>query len=220
VSVRQLNYNYRSPDAGQVEKAKEQCLGLLEEVRRNYESFKERPPRSAGPDHRGSFDDSRGGGGGGYHNRGDRNGSGSYGGNNQYDPSAQYGFQQQPAAYGAPAGGAMSPVAAAPGVAMPQGAAAIPQEMLQYFQYYAENPQADPYLSMGGYAHVITHYYTHGGFPTAGAPAGYAGSPQQQNGGFGAPPPPPPPPGGDEPPPPPPPPGSDGMASAGYNSVG
>ncbi|KAK5163754.1 uncharacterized protein LTR77_010427 [Saxophila tyrrhenica] len=205
-SDEQMYLHVASPDATMVEKAKEMCLQLLDSVRENYESFKQRPPRSAGPDHRGGFDNQRSGSNGGYqggYNQ-DRNGSGSYGGNPQQDMSGyggSYGgtpYQQQPA-YGAPAGGAQSPTAPAPAMDSTQIAA--------WTAYYAQNPDEDPYKPYGGYAYIMSYYAQTGAVPAGGQQAGgYAGSPQQQNGGYNAV---PPPPGASEaPPPPPPPPGT------------
>lgn len=188
------------------------CIGLLESVRAQYESFKERPPRSAGP--RGSYDDQRSGGG---FNRGDRNGSGSYN-SNSYDANSQYGQQGGQSAYG---GSAQSPTAATAS----SGVAALglnPAEVEAWINYYAMNPAADPYANVGGYAYILQQAQQSGVMPgqtpTAGAAPGYAGSPQQAYNGasaYGAPPPPPPPHDDGVPPPPPPP----GESSGSYSAV-
>lgn len=197
---------YRSPEAEKVQQAKQMCVELLESVREQYEKFKERPPRSAGP--RGGYHDDQQSGGG--YNRGDRNGSGSYN-HNSYDANSQYGYQGGQSAY---SGSAQSPTTATPAGAAASG---INQaEVDAWVAYYAANPAADPYANMGGYAYIMQMYQQQGG-QTGGAP-GYAGSPQQgQMGasGYGAAPPPPPPPDDSVPPPPPPP----GESSSSYSAV-
>lgn len=173
------------PDANDVERARELCLELLENVKKSYDAFKERGPRGSGGGDRGGggYDDNRGG----YGQR-DRNG-----GSNSYDAnSQQYGYHQQP--YG---GGAQSPQAAQP-QGQEQAYNMDPQQVAAWVQYYAANPDQDPYAQYGGYGAVMAQYY--------GQQAGYASSPTQQQNGMM-----PPPPGSageDVPPPPPPPPGA------------
>ncbi|KAK3702025.1 hypothetical protein LTR37_015139 [Vermiconidia calcicola] len=227
-SDEQMYLHVAGPNPAEVQRAKEMSLELLESVKDNYESFKERPPRPSGPD-RGSFggggggggyDQRGGGGGGGYHQR-DRNGSGSYGGESQYGGGGGYGQPQTPiAAYGG-AGGAQSPTSYAAAQAQaPTDPAEQQRQMQAWIQYYAANPDQDPYAQYGGYGYVMQMYAAQGATPGGqqqggyGGAGGYAGSPQQQNGGYGGAPPPPPP--DDQAPPPPPPPGGDGGA---YNSV-
>lgn len=213
------------PDADEVENAKGMCISLLEAVKGSYDAFKERGPRGGGGGRggygggdrggygggdRGGYGGDRGGYGGGRdEQRGDyrdRN-SGSYGGQSQYGGNDQYGggYNQPPAAgYG----GAQSPQGGAQAAGNP--GAMSPTEQQQQFQawaaYYAQNPQADPYIAYGGYAAVMAQYAQNPGYYQQGQ-QGY--DPAGQNGGA----PPPPPDDGGAPPPPP------GGGHNGYSSV-
>jgi hypothetical protein len=222
-----------------VERAKEMALGLLDTVKQNYMEFKENgPPNRGGNDRNQGYD--RGGQRGSYHER-DRNGSGSYGGNEQYGNNGQdqygYGYAGQP-----PQTPTIVPFGN--GAALqPQAAAALqaqglnPGEIEQWAAYYAANPSYDPFVSVGGYGYYMAYFAATGQYPGQ-QQQGQAGSPthqqaQQGYGGYGqtqspangaqAPPPPPPtpppppPPDDDVPPPPPPPP--PGAGGNGYNAV-
>lgn len=118
----------RGPDANDVQKAKELCEDLLQNVREHYEEFKNRPQRGFGGHTTGY------GGERGYGDRSDRSNSygGGYGGyNNSPAPSANAGMT--PTTPAAP--GAGSP---APGT-----------DYSQYAQYYASTGGADPYAAYG-----------------------------------------------------------------------
>lgn len=116
-----------------VDKAKELCEDLLENVKEQYEEFKTRPPRQH---YSGGH-----GGHGGYNNHG-RSGSNadSYGGG-----GGGYGggYRDSPGRGG---GNSASP---APGGSATPSNAADPYQ--QYAQYYAAQGQ-DPYAAYGGYA--------------------------------------------------------------------
>ncbi|KAJ9665165.1 hypothetical protein H2201_004826 [Coniosporium apollinis] len=185
------------PDPNEVKRARDLCLDLLDNVKQQYERFKER-----GPSHDRGYS---GGGGGGYQNGGHR---GSYGDRQQHDSynggySGGYGGAQSPYA-----ASAMSPAAQTPGT--PASATPGTDYAAQYAQYYGGQ---DPYAAYGGYQNYMNMYYQY-----------YQ---QQQPGGVQSPPPgassappppseapPPPPPGGSAPPPPP-----SGPPPGGYNAV-
>jgi len=182
------------PDPDMVKRAKELCLDLLENVKQEYEKFKERGAQNRG----------YGGGGGGY---GDRNDRGGY--NNGYNGqhSHQSGY------------GAQSPTAHAPDGATPTSATdyASADYAAQYAQYYGQGG-ADPYAAYGGYNNYVAMYYQYyqQQAGTSESPAPGAGSPTNPT---AVPPPPtteapPPPPGGAAPPPPPP-----GAPPSSYSSV-
>ena len=214
-----------------VQTAKEMALALLESVRQNYAEFKEHGPANrGGHDRNQGYDDV--GQRGSYHQR-DRNGSGSYGGNNQYGGGnggqSQYGYgysgqpPQSPAIIPFGNGGAREPHAAATLTA----AQMDPEQVEQWSAYYAANPTMDTFAAVGGYGYYMAYFVATGQYlPLDGQ--GQAGSPVQQQQGYGEygqyqspangaqAPPPPPPPDDDLPPPPPPPPGAGGN---GYNSV-
>lgn len=162
------------PDPNEVQRAKELCLDLLENVKGQYEEFKSRPPPQRG----------YGGGTGylgdrGYGDRQERTnayGSGYGGYGNLATPNTS--------------GGAMSP-GTAPGAA-PSTAAA--DYSAQVAQYYASQGQADPYAAYGGYAAYAQYYQQY----VAAAQAA-----QQQQGAPGAPGSAPPPPPSEAPPAPP-----------------
>lgn len=135
-----------------MQEAKALCEDLLTNVREQFEEFKARAPnrgystgyggergygdRPEGRHHNNNYGGDRGGGG--YNN--DRGGYGN-------------GYNNSPA----PTSGVMSPAQAAPGA----GAASPSQADLtaQYAQYYAANPQADPYAAYGGYAAYLRTYF-------------------------------------------------------------
>ena len=195
------------PDPNEVENAKNLCMDLLENVKSQYQAFKERP--------RGDYGDRRGGGGGGGGGGGyggDR-GGGGYGDRNR---SESYGGGGGYSAYG----GAQSPANPQTGAAMSPTAASGQDYSAQWAQYMQQASAAgqDPYAAYGGYEAFMRMYqqYYYG---QQGAAQGDAGTPmgagmqtpaydQSQSA------PPPPPPTDDQPPPPPPP----GADSNGYNA--
>lgn len=192
-SDEQMYLHVAGPDPAQVEHGKELCLSLLEQVRANYEQFKERGPRGGDYGDRGD----RGNRSGGYGDRGygDRNNN-SYGGYNT--GGGGYGGQQSPVAPHSAA--AMSPVAGAQN----------PDLAAQYAQYYAANG-GDPYAAYGGYeAYCQMYQQYYGGLQSqTGAQGSPAGA---QTTGYD--PSAPPPPASDDQAPPPPPP-----SAGGYNAV-
>ncbi|KAL1302621.1 hypothetical protein AAFC00_002992 [Neodothiora populina] len=207
-SDEQMYLHVAGPDPNEVQRAKELCLDLLNNVRSQYEAFKERGPRGGGDygdrGHRGGG----GGGGGGY---GDRERGGYGGGHGGGGHGGGYGGQS--GGYGGGYGGYNSPAAAAPatGAAMSPNAmqSATPDYTQAYAQYYQQTGQ-DPYAAYGGYEAYMKMYMEYYGMPQA------TGTPQN---GEQPPPPPPsdnaaPPPPTDNAPPPPPPPGA-----SGYNAV-
>ncbi len=117
-----------------VEKGKELCEDLIENVKEQYEEFKTRPPRQHHHESRGGYGGG-GGGGGGDHYRGRGHGDSS---NSQYGRYNSEGASRSPAAG---AGGTNSPANAADYAA-------------QYAQYYGQAAAngADPYAAYGGYA--------------------------------------------------------------------
>ncbi|KAF2665651.1 hypothetical protein BT63DRAFT_71084 [Microthyrium microscopicum] len=177
------------PDADMVKRAKELCIDLLENVKTEYEKFKERGPQNRGNFNGDRYDgrnsnrqDSYGGGGGGGGDRGGYNNGGGYQGG--------YGGAQSPSTpAGGDATGAQSPTAAGDYAA-------------QYAQYYGANGQADPYAAYGGYQNYVAMYYQ---YYQQQAPPPPSEAP------------PPPPPGGSAPPPPPP--GAPPGTSGGYSAV-
>lgn len=166
------------PDPNEVQKAKELCEDLLENVRQQYEEFKARPPQ------RGYGGQSTGyGGERGYGDRApDR--SNSYGGG--------YGGYGNSPAPNTP-GGIMSPTTpSAPGAGSPTAGS---DYAAQYAQYYGSAPPAggDPYAAYGGYAAYVQYYQQYMAAAAAAqqqAPPGPPGSA-------------PPPPPTETPPPPP-----------------
>lgn len=118
------------PDPKMVDKAKELCEDLLENVKEQYEEFKSRPPRQ----HYGHG----GGHGGGYHNHERSGSSGGYGYGGGYNNSP------------APGANSASP---APGAGSPDTSA---EAYARYTaQYYSSQ---DPYAAYGGYAAYMQLY--------------------------------------------------------------
>jgi hypothetical protein len=165
------------PDPDMVKKAKELCLDLLDNVKQEYEKFKER-----GAQNRSNYGD-----------RNDR--SGGYGGystnnNNQY----QYGGAQSPAGQGADATGT------------PTSASDYAAQYAQYYGTGGQDPYA-AYGGYQNYVAMYYQYYQQqqGGAasaPTSGSPAtptAPGSIPPPQAGDA----PPPPPPNDSAPPPPP-----------------
>ncbi|KAI9714415.1 MAG: hypothetical protein M1820_000376 [Bogoriella megaspora] len=195
-SDEQMYLHVAGPDPSDVKRARDLCEDLLSNVKVQYEQFKERGPTQRGP---------RGGGGynsGGY-NQGRNNSYGS-----GYE--AGYGGGQSPAN----AGSLMSPggqgTPNTPGSAVPADYAA---STAQYAQYYAQNPDQDPYAAYGGYDNYVNYYYQYWAQQQQGAGEQY----QQATPGAapGAPTQTPPQPSGSAPPPPP----SSAPPSGGYSSV-
>jgi len=183
-----------------VAKAKELCEQLLEKVRSDYQAFKERPPQ-----HR--FRDDGYSNGRGY----DDYGRGDRGDRGHRDRSQSHGYGHGGySSHDTPAP-THSPYPIAGAAAVDPSASATPTDynaqMAQWAQYYAANPDQDPYAQYGGYAAYCAMYQQYYG----GAAAGTAASPPPGT-GAAAPPPPPPPsepaPSSAAPPPPPPPPGA------------
>ena len=190
-------------------------MDLLENVKSQYQAFKDRPrgeygDRRGGGDRGGGYGGDRGGGyggdrGGGY---GDRNRSDSYGGGGGGGYSA-YGGAQSPANLQAAA--AMSSTAAG-------GAQDYSAQWAQYLQQ-ASTAGQDPYAAYGGYdafCRLYQQYYYSGQGTAQGDVAGTPMAAMQSSGYDQSQSAPPPPPPADDQPPPPPPPGAD---SNGYHGV-
>lgn len=181
------------PDAKDVQAAKELCEDLLENVKAQYEKFKEQPPPQ------------RGYGGGGYGR--DRHYGLGYGGSG--GGGGGYGSHSSPQTPST----TMSPaVPGAPGTGSTPGAGTPVDYSAQYAQYYGG---ADPYAAYGGYQNYIAYYQYYQQAAAQQQQSGAAaasGSPPPPPPASEAPPPPPPPLASGTPPPPPPP-------SGGYNSV-
>lgn len=129
----------RGPDPNEVQKAKELCLSLLENVREQYHRFKENPPQRAG------F---------GYDRQQPPTPSNPYGGYGQQSSgygSSSYGQSQSPTTPSAPPG--TSGTSGPPGVSSPGGAAT--DYAAQYAQYYGGQ---DPYAAYGGYQNYVAYY--------------------------------------------------------------
>ncbi|KAF1839304.1 hypothetical protein BDW02DRAFT_515241 [Decorospora gaudefroyi] len=187
-----------------VAQAKQLCEELLEKVKADYQAFKERPPPNRYGDRdgyggrpgygdRGDRGDrhrsesyGHGGGGGGYGGYG--GGHGGYGGHNGYGGAENV----------------ISPAAATP--AADANAQAFDANAAQaWAAYYAQNPELDPYASVGGYQAYLNQYYQqqqyaqyYGQTTQSPAPgAGVAAPPpppgEPSSSAYGAPPPPPPP---------------------------
>ncbi|KAK0612874.1 hypothetical protein B0T17DRAFT_541987 [Bombardia bombarda] len=207
------------PDPAMVEKAKELCEDLVNNVKEQYEEFKSRPPRSYGGGGGGGYggERSNSNSGGGYqgYNGGDRNRDGGHHGNNRHHDrggnSNNNSYSNSPTP--------MAPVAAA-AVASPLSATtpgATADYAAQYAQYYGG--QQDPYAAYGGYqAYVVMYQQWYAAQQAAAAPpplgASSASPPPPPPPSEAAPPPPPP---SSAAPPPPPPSGPPGMG--GYSAV-
>ncbi|KAL0470828.1 hypothetical protein QR685DRAFT_265329 [Neurospora intermedia] len=221
------------PDPKMVEKAKELCEDLMENVKQQYEEFKSRPPRQYnGPrDYRDREREPRGGDS--YHGRGYNNNNSNnnnhrdhhHGGH--HDNSHHSSYTNSPAPGGGPSIAPSTPTAPA---------AATTDYAAQYAQYYggaaATDPYAaagaaDPYAAYGGYQAYVQLYQQWyaaqaGQVTPAAAATGVPGAP-----GASASPPPPPPTEAAPPPPPPPssaappppPPGAPPGMSGGYSAV-
>ncbi|KAL9126083.1 MAG: hypothetical protein Q9217_004817 [Psora testacea] len=120
------------PDPNEVKKARELCLSLLENVREQYNRFKENPPQRAGFGY-------------GHNNQQPPTPSNPYGGYGQQ--SSGYGGSQSPTTPAAPPG-TSGPGASSPGVTPTDYAA-------QYAQYYGGQ---DPYAAYGGYQNYVAYY--------------------------------------------------------------
>ncbi|XWX00848.1 hypothetical protein V2A60_008871 [Cordyceps javanica] len=198
------------PDLVMVEKARDLCKDLIENVREQYEEFRSRPPRHHGE--RGGYGD-RGYGGdrrGGYNDRGGDHYSGRGGGGGG-DSYSGYGRQNSD-------GGSRNAPAST-------DSSANADYNAQYAQYYAQaaaNGQ-DPYAAYGGYANYVAMYQQYYAQYQQGQP-GAAQSPAQAPGASASPPPPPsdsapPPPPPSNAAPPPPPSASPPGAPGGYSAV-
>ncbi|EPE36878.1 Eukaryotic type KH-domain (KH-domain type I) [Glarea lozoyensis ATCC 20868] len=177
------------PDPAEVQKAKELCEDLLQNVRNQYEEFKARPPPQ-----RGYGAPSTGyGGERGYGDRApDR--SNSYGG----DRGGYGGYNNSPAPHTPGVASVMSPTTqSAPGAGSPSQA----DYAAQYAQYYANGQ--DPYAAYGGYAAYVQYYQQYMAAAQAAQQAAPPGAPGSA----------PPPPPSEAPPPPPP------SSAPGYNAV-
>ncbi|KAJ5326034.1 K Homology domain type 1 [Penicillium brevicompactum] len=161
------------PDANDVQQAKELCEDLLNNVKEQYQRFKENPPHH----HYGGGYGNRGG------DRGDRYQGSGYGGGG-------YNRQQQQNN-----GSTASPSGqASPGGAAAQSAA---DYSAQYAQYYGTS---DPYAAYGGYQNYVAYYQYYQQMAAAQQqqPEGAAAPPAPATEAA-----PPPPPGSGSPPPPP-----------------
>ena len=193
---------YSGSHIDKVAKAKELCVSLLQAVKENYDSFKERgPSRDHGRDHgrdghgrgHGHRQDSYGGGHGGGHGGGYGGGYGGNQGQGYSNNNNNNGMAPSPTNSQSPA-----------------SAAANSDLMAQWTAYYAQQG-VDPYAAYGGYENYVQYYQQYYYNQAGGeqAPGAAPGQPSDQ--------PPPPPPGDSGPPPPPPPAGGNGPAS--YSQV-
>ncbi|GAB7355027.1 hypothetical protein MBLNU459_g5629t2 [Dothideomycetes sp. NU459] len=199
-SDEQMYLHVAGPDPAEVARAKDLCLDLLQNVRTQYEQFKERGPRGGG----GGGDHGDRGYRGGYGDRernssyGGGGGNGGYGGGYNGGYGGGYGGQQSPTAVTQGAGAPMSPSAA-------QGTPDYNQAYAQYYAAAGQNGQ-DPYAQYGGYDAYVKMYWEYYQQQQAApqqAPGDQAPSYTETA-------PPPPPPTEDAPPPP---------GSGGYNAV-
>ncbi|CAG8077967.1 unnamed protein product [Penicillium salamii] len=118
------------PDANDVQQAKELCEDLLNNVKEQYQKFKENPPHH----HYGGYGNRSG-------DRGDRYQGSGYGGyNNRQQQHQNNGSSASPSGQ------------ASPGAA---GAQAANDYSAQYAQYYGT---ADPYAAYGGYQNYVAYY--------------------------------------------------------------
>lgn len=183
------------PDPPMVQKAKELCEDLLDNVRQSYEEFKAKPPRGYG-------------GAGAYGDRSDGRSASSYQGynNNSHHQNQGGNYNNSPTTV---------PSASAVPLTPTNTSASATDYSAQYAQYYANG--ADPYAAYGGYQAYMVMYQqwyaaqaaAQGGVP--GATPGTSASPPPPP--SEAAPPPPPPPSAAPPPPPGGPPGTGGYSA-------
>jgi hypothetical protein len=177
------NVGNSGPDPSDVQKAKELCVDLLDNVRAEYEKFKANPPPQQ----------QYGGYGNGSYQSRDRPSYGGYG---------SYGGAQSPPMPGA----AVSPTTPA----APPGTAGSPTDYAaQYAQYYAGGQ--DPYAAYGGYQGYVQYYQYYAQQQTT--QQGQAPPPPPPGNDAPPPPPGGAPPSASSNPPPPPPPGAPGAGS-------
>ncbi|KEZ44743.1 hypothetical protein SAPIO_CDS2838 [Scedosporium apiospermum] len=189
-----------------VQKAKELCEDLIDNVKQQYEEFKSRPPRSygggGGGDHRGGYGERRTyGDRGGYGDRGsygDHGGHGGHGGHPSRGGDSYHGYGRNSYSNEPRSASPNTPTTSSAPTATTSASAA--DYAAQYAQYYGGQ---DPYAAYGGYAAYVQYYQQY--YAAAQAQAAQQGSPAPPSG----PAPPtsaaPPPPPADSPPPPPPP---------------
>lgn len=147
------------PQAAMVAEAKKLCLELLENVKKDYQQYKERPPQ-----HRFGHDSySNGRSGSGYGDRPPRERNHSYGQSGQSNQSAQPGQPGQPGNYNGYAGYGSTPDAQAS-----SSAHAHHQNSYQQYNYYAtgaaqaaQAAAADPYAQYGGYESYLAYYWAY-----------------------------------------------------------
>ena len=154
------------PDPREVQRAKELCEDLLNNVKEQYERFKENPPPQRGY-------------GSGSYGSGER--QGSYGGYGGYGTG-----------YGGAASSVQSPTTpqAPPGTPGAPGAASPTDYSAQYAQYYGGQ---DPYAQYGGYQAYVAYYQY---YQQQAAQQQQAAAPPGAPPGPPSDPPPPPPPSG------------------------
>ncbi|KAF2013794.1 eukaryotic type KH-domain (KH-domain type I) [Aaosphaeria arxii CBS 175.79] len=184
-----------------VAQAKQLCDELLEKVKSDYNTFKERPPQQRfGND---GYSNGRGYGDRGYGDRygdrGDRDRNHGYGQGGGYGGRSGYGGHQD----------LQSPVNT--GVGGAQAASAAGYDANSW--YYAQAGGADPYAAYGGYEGYVSWYNYYAAAAAQNSPA-----PGQAAAAAAPPPPPSEPAPGNAPPPPPPPPPS-GSPPGGFNAV-
>ncbi|KAF1939733.1 hypothetical protein EJ02DRAFT_513594 [Clathrospora elynae] len=203
---------YSGPRPEGVAQAKQLCDELLEKVKADYQTFKERPPQRYGDR------DGYTGGRPGYGDRGDRDRTQSYGGYGGGAGGGHGGGGGGGGGYGGHGGHTghngyagqetvMSPTTATPADANTQAFDA--NNMQHWLAYYAANPDQDPYIGAGGYSVYYANYcqqyaqyygqsygQTQSPVPGAGAAVPPPPPPSEPTpSGYGAAPPPPPPAG-------------------------
>lgn len=126
-----INSGFSGREESMVEKGKELCEDLIDNVKQQYEEFKNRPPRGygGGGGHRGSYGDHGGA------SRGD-----------SYQPYGGNGYRSEGRSASPRAALGASPTAAATPASAADYAA-------QYAQYYGGQ---DPYAAYGGYAAFVS----------------------------------------------------------------
>ena len=209
------------PNLEDVQRGKELCEDLLTNVRERYQEHKARGPT------RGPY----GSRGGPQHGQDRHDGYDSQ----QRDSQSYDSYARNPMS---PGSGADHGQAQYDQQHQPQTQDSYAQ-MAQWAEYYAQNPEADPYKDYGGFSAYMQNYYAQyyqqqgqqASDPQQQQQYGYgysqgydATTPTQTQNGYGQV---PPPPGGAEPPPPPPPddvpppppPAASPPGASGYNSV-